>query len=85
MTQGYIGVPMKEGKPQWTKDVLSPGFWSALGKAEGWKPTGLFRTCLCKETHGAHEVGQWEMKWHRFIDHLIEGKNADSFFKGLLE
>lgn len=27
----------------------------------------------------------WEAVWHRFIDHLAEGKDAKSFFKELLE
>jgi hypothetical protein len=25
--------------------------------------------------------GQWLIEWHRFIDHLAEGKDAESFFK----
>lgn len=26
----------------------------------------------------------WKQSWHRFIDHLAEGKDADSFFPALL-
>ena len=28
--------------------------------------------------------GQWLVEWHRFVDHLAEGKDAESFFEGLL-
>jgi hypothetical protein len=28
--------------------------------------------------------GQWLIEWHRYIDHLSEGKDAESFFKSLL-
>ena len=26
------------------------------------------------------ERGRWEYEWHRFIDHLADGKDAESFF-----
>jgi hypothetical protein len=29
-------------------------------------------------------VQEWLMFWHRFIDHLAEGKNAESFFASLI-
>lgn len=52
---------------------LDPTFWQALGKARGW---------------GAEAWGwggeTWVMEWHRFIDALAEGKDAESFFKNLL-
>jgi hypothetical protein len=28
-------------------------------------------------------IRQWIYQWHRFIDHLADGKDADSFFKDL--
>lgn len=31
-----------------------------------------------------HEVGKiWLYNWHRFIDHLAEGKTAEEFFASL--
>lgn len=51
--------------------LLDPLFWQALGKAEGWiYPVGGM--------NGLRE-------WHKFIDHLAEGKDAESFFTNLLE
>ncbi len=52
---------------------LSRSFWQALGKNLG---QGDFKT----ETKGS-----WKHNWHMFIDHLAEGKDADSFFKELLK
>lgn len=51
---------------------LDPLFWQSLGKARGWKENG--------ET-GLH---QWIIYWHRFVDHLAEGKEAESFFADLI-
>lgn len=65
--------------------LLDPLFWQGLGKSLGCKSTGLFRTCLCIDTHGAHEIGEWEIFWHRFIDHLAEGKDIESFFSELIK
>jgi hypothetical protein len=28
--------------------------------------------------------GQWLIEWHRFVDHLAEGKTVHSFFKNLI-
>jgi hypothetical protein len=29
------------------------------------------------------DVNSWRFHWHRFIDHLADGKDAESFFAGL--
>jgi hypothetical protein len=29
------------------------------------------------------DVNAWRFQWHRFIDHLADGKDADSFFAAL--
>ena len=53
---------------------LDPSFWQALGKAWGWE----------KDDHHyySHSCNTaWEFKWHCFIDHLAEGKDAESFFQ----
>ncbi len=67
--------------------LLDPLFWQAVGKAMGW---GGFDT---KYLHSQAEVeassqmppNEWRDHWHRFIDHLAEGKDAESFFKELLK
>jgi hypothetical protein len=70
---------------------LDPFFWQSLGKALGWE--GLYP--MLWEGHElywrggnghqyqAHEE-YWMHKWHRFIDHLAEGQDAESYFKQLL-
>lgn len=54
---------------------LDPAFWRALAKARGWK-----------EFAGGYEDGcvEWLFNWHRFIDHLASGGDAESFFKELI-
>jgi hypothetical protein len=29
------------------------------------------------------DVNAWRFHWHRFVDHLADGKDADSFFAAL--
>lgn len=50
--------------------LMNPLFWQSLGKAMGWYKGDLGRD-------------EWEKQWHYFIDHLAEGKDAESFFKDL--
>jgi hypothetical protein len=47
---------------------LDPSFWQALGKAREWI---------------APPKGQAYFYQHRFIDHLADGKDAESFFDSL--
>ncbi len=53
---------------------LDPLFWQALGKARGWDDNLLRRE---------YSRIAWRDAMHRFIDHLAEGKDAESFFKNL--
>lgn len=66
---GYIEGPTNgEGVDSWPEVALiDPLFWQSLGKAMGWSPM----------------YGEWKTKWHRFIDHLAEGKDINSFFENL--
>lgn len=52
--------------------LLEPGFWQAF--------------CADKSGHilKINPIRTIRM-WHNFIDHLIEGKDAESFFKELLK
>jgi hypothetical protein len=70
---------------------LDPSFWQSLGKALGWidaeYPNGSImcnsEKCdsrYCEYAGYRNPVDQW----HRFIDHLAEGKTAESFFEALL-
>lgn len=77
---------------------LDPSFWQSLGKAMGWKGDDIRlcvgcgralkhneRNCKCGDGCFYYFNGQWAVEWHRFIDHLIEGKDANSFFANLLK
>ena len=75
--------------PEYAKSQiwLDPLFWQSLGKAMGWCE---YAVCIhdgkmnCFEkNHWAGYMGEWKWHWHRFIDHLAEGKDAESFFETL--
>ncbi len=65
----------------WNESVLlDPNFWQSLGKEEGWN----------KQDGGNSIAGiwfgeTWKYYWHSFIEHLISGKDVDSFFKELIK
>jgi hypothetical protein len=58
---------------------LDSSFWQSLGNALGWKNREYDMSTVGR---GAAHVQQfkWKSKWHRFIDHLADGKSAESFF-----
>jgi hypothetical protein len=86
------------------KVLLSPLFWQALSKAEGWgkcsnpdhgfigamagvKSTDINRLGCPVCGHNPDKIIEpdaWKTEWHRFIDHLAEGKDPELFFKELL-
>lgn len=67
--------------------VCDPQFWIALGKSMKWKEDkpkvsittdlGVMSSRVLYEGHLA--------EWHRFIDHLVVGKDIDSFFRDLIK
>lgn len=77
---GFYIPPTKEG---WKANVdfqfalLNPLFWQSLGKSLGW----YFKK---EEWESYPPMFEWQWHWHSFIDHLAEGKDAESFFKELL-
>jgi len=64
---------------------LDPLFWQALGRALGWEQA--MRTVHAVENGRPTVVTStghhWRSHWHRFIDHLAEGKEAEAFFASL--
>jgi len=61
---------------------LDPLFWQCLGKALGWKVgNDVDYLYNAKEPirieHGV--MDEWLYLWHRFIDHLAEGKSVEEF------
>ncbi len=85
----------------WERVALDPSFWQSLGKAMGWKTrrkccegcgskekliNGEYhRICSSCNRGNPTLIAEWQYHWHRFIDHLIAGKDADSFFLELLK
>lgn len=60
----------------WSQIFLDPSFWKALGKARGWKNY--------ERADKSEKWIEWQKVWHRFIDHLAEWKDAESFFATLI-
>jgi hypothetical protein len=58
-----------------TQITSDPLFWQALGKAMGW---GEPKDRFAFDADSSHK--DWKSNWHRFIDHLAEGKDVESFF-----
>lgn len=69
--------------------MMDPLFWQALGKAEGWKKEIRLGKCNHPDCDGSGcdmpGTGDWKYQWHKFIDHLAENKDIDSFFNDLLK
>lgn len=70
--------------------LLDPAFWQSLGKAMGWEKRMEVAWGIVDEEHGGatsmkgYCMPEWQYHQHRFIDHLVEGKDAESFFNNLL-
>jgi hypothetical protein len=64
---------------------LDPVFWQALGHALGWdhKLMTVHAMENGRPTMVTKSQQHWLAHWHRFIDHLAEGKDAASFFASL--
>ena len=64
---------------------LDPEFWQALGRALGWdhKLMTIHAIENGRPTIVTRARQHWLSHWHRFIDHLAEGKDAESFFASL--
>ena len=60
---------------------IDPAFWKALGKQRGWTTDDDFK--YWQKSVVEWEEKYWKKFWHRFIDHLADGKDAESFFQSL--
>ncbi len=80
---------------------LKSEFWQCLGKAMGWETRrkccegcgskerlvqGEYHD-ICSSCHRGSPklLPEWKFNWHRFIDHLAEGRIVDNFFEELLK
>lgn len=66
--------PINENPERIWCDAL---FWQALCKVLGYDEEPIKRQGIFRK--------DWEHLWHSFIDHLAEGKDADSYFNALLK
>lgn len=63
---------------------LDPLFWQSLGKALGWaEEVKVIHSHPVESDIVREKTEGWKWEWHRFIDHLAEGKDAESFFESL--
>lgn len=74
-----LGLEIFISKHAQSMALLDPLFWQALGKADGWKKLHMIDIRRGSETSQHY----WLYQWHRFINHLAEGKDIDSFFNEL--
>lgn len=66
--------------------VSKPLFWQALGNSLGWfYPDGRSVAKYTNNDPKRTQKDMWLWHWHRFIDHLAEGKDIDIFFNDLLK
>lgn len=80
MTAGFETIRNQQRQVFAVSDLfLDPAFWSALGKARGW----LEASDPCGRGPKCHECHEYMKYWHRFIDHLAEGKDVETFFQAL--
>lgn len=58
--------------------LLDKDFWQAIGKAIDHNE---YEKALAQGVFVYSEKWDWLYQWHRFIDHLAEGKDINSFFE----
>lgn len=64
--------------------LLDPKFWQALGKARGWGSAGVQPSALHDSDHRIKFGQEWQYRSFRFVAHLADGKDAESFFASLI-
>lgn len=71
----YHDLPGDLSKEDYGRIITSsPLFWSSLGKGLKWEEK------LINQDNIEFFLPEWKYQWHLFIDHLIEGKDIESFF-----
>ena len=56
--------------------IIDPLFWRALGRGLNW-------SLDLKDYIEGIYWAEYQLQWHRFIDHLASGGEIDKFFKDL--
>lgn len=83
---GYKILSWDIGSPVYDKNevLLDPLFWQSIGKALGWNEDHFYLVANGIEMESQQNDKVWKLYWHRFIDHLASGGEAEKFFKELL-
>lgn len=68
-------------QPTW---LLDPKFWQCLGKEMEWSDGVCSHLGMCRGKCPESKIPSWLFYWHKFIDHLAEGKKSEEFFKQFL-
>lgn len=64
--------------------MLTPAFWKALGKVEGWKSVNCEHVGCQRDSVKYCPAGpEWIDNWHRLIDTLASGGSIEGFFETL--
>jgi hypothetical protein len=66
--------------------LLMPEAWQAVGKTRGWeKMDEQMQEMYTKSGGGkiSNSMMRWAYYWHRFIDHLAEGKSIEDSLKAI--
>ena len=63
---------------------LDPKFWQALGKARGWGVLAFNLQRVHDSNHRIKFGQEWQYRSFRFVAHLADGKDAESFFASLV-
>jgi len=77
--QSHDALSFLSGLPEYAKAQIwiDPEFWQALGKAREWRQ---HENTTAKDKVLGRYGPEWRVQWHRFIDHLAEGKDIETFF-----
>lgn len=68
---------------KWQEVTSSPLFWQALVPNNQWSKLSQLDIDKWQTYNTGNQA--WLYYWHRFIDHLAEGKDIDSFFNELIK
>lgn len=68
----------------WHELTSDPLFWQSLGKAEGDGVSERGTPTVSVMSYHGKMMYSWQVRWHRFIDHLASSQDAESFFKSIL-
>jgi hypothetical protein len=73
----YRGLPVAEA-------LLDPSLWRCAGKALGWSREIWGSPFEFEGEKNVLHCEEWRYRWHGLLEHLAEGKDAESYLATLL-